>query len=240
MTDQPTICKTINKQEMNEEQRNRIVATLLHDPSVRQSVQLRRMMMANDPNAIHTLAESIRQTPYIDLTDDMLSQIINEIQRQYGDVAAIRLGNWADEDVVNRLVELNEYVRGRLARMLDKQERNIGWSIVGKIINAVFGNVPVITKGVRKALHESGCLQSLFTTNIHTLLVSVREFWNRHRTDIIRIADDMIVAGARDLGLGLPPEMAAIDLGILLLGEIIHLIYKELRYNQHNNVEHRN
>ena len=228
---------------MNEEQINRIVTSLLHDSSVRQSVQLRKMMIANDQDAIHALAESIRKTSrhaYANLTDDMLSQIVNEIQgEQYEGIAHITLDNWTD-DVINRLVDLHEYVRGRLARMLDKQERNIGWSIVGKIINAALGNVPVITKGVKKALHESGCLQCLFTTNIHTLLVSVREFLNRHQTDIIRIAEDMIVAGARDLGLGLPPEMGAIDLGILLLGEIIRLIYKELRYNQYTNVEHRN
>ena len=227
---------------MNDEQINRIIISLLHDMSVRQSVQLRNMMIANAPDAIHTLAESIRQThrhAYAELNEEMLSQIINDMWRQYGNVAAITLDDWANEDVLNSLVELHEHVRRRLARMLNKQERNIGWSIVGKIINAALGNVPVITKGVRKALHESGCLQCLFTTNIHTLLVSVREFWNRHRDDIIHIAEDMMVTGARDLGLGLPPDMVAIDLGILLLGEIIRIVYRELRYHQHNNVEHR-
>lgn len=243
MTDQLTICKTINKQEMNEEQINRIVTALLHDPSVRQSVQLRRMMIVNDTNAIHTLAESIRQTPrhtYANLTDDILSQIIDEIREQYGTIDGITLDDWANEDVVNRLVELHGYVRRRLGRMLDKQERNIGWSVAGKIINAVFGNVPVITKGVRKALKESHLLQYQYTNSIRTLLLSIREWWNMYRDDIVAIVGELSVNAAFDLGQGLTPQETAILLIPLLLTQIFRVIYKGLGRNNNNNVEQEN
>lgn len=228
---------------MNEEQRNRIVAALVHDPSAIQSVRLRRMMIANDPNAIHTLAESIRQTSrhaYAELNEEMLSQIINEIQgEQYEDIVNITPDNWTD-DVVNRLVELHEYVRGRLARMLDKQERNIGWSIVGKIINAAFGNVPVITKGVRKALKESNLLQYQHTNSIRTLLLSIRECWNQYHDNIIAIAGELAINAAFNLGQGLTPQETAILLIPLLLTQIFRAVYRELRRNNNNNVEQEN
>lgn len=228
---------------MNQEQINRVVATLAHDPSTIQSVRLRRMMIANDQNAIHTLAESIRQTPrhtYANLTDDILSQIIGEIREQYGTIDGITLDDWANEDVFNRLVELHGHVRRRLARMLDKQERNIGWGVVGKIINAVFGKVPVITKGVRKALHQSHLLQYECTDNIRILLQAIRDMWNAHYDDIIAIAGELAINAAFALGQGLTPQETAILLIPLLLTQIFRVIYKELGRNNDNNVEHEN
>lgn len=228
---------------MNQEQINRVVATLVHDPSAIQSVQLRRRMLTNDTIAIHTLAESIRKTPrhvYANLTNDMLSQIIDEIREQYGTMADITLDDWANEDVVNRLGDLHEYVRRRLAEMLDKQERNIGWSIVGKIINAVFGKVPVITKGVRKALHQSHLLQYECTDNIRMLLQAIRDMWNAHHDDIIAIAGDLAINAAFALGQGLTPQETAILLIPLLLTHIFRVINKELGRNNNNNVEYEN
>lgn len=228
---------------MNDEQINRIIISLLHDMSVRQSVQLRNMMIANAPDAIHTLAESIRQThrhAYAELNEEMLSQIINDMWRQYGNVAAITLDDWANEDVLNSLVELHEHVRRRLARMLNKQERNIGWSIVGKIINAAFGNVPVITKGVRKALKESHLLQYQYTNSIRTLLLSIREWWNRYRDDIVAIAGELAINAAFNLGQGLTPRETAILLIPLLLTQIFRAVYRELGRNNNNNVEQEN
>ena len=227
---------------MTEEQRNRIITSLLHDPSAIRTVQLRRMMIANNPDAIHTLAESIRQTPrhtYANLTDDILSQIITEIQRQYRDVANITLDDWTD-DVVNRLVDLHEHVRRCLAQRLNRNERNIGWSIVGKIINAAFGNVPVITKGVRKALNESHLLQYQYTNSIRTLLLSIREWWNMYRDDIVAIVGELSVNAAFDLGQGLTPQETVMHLIPLLLTQIFRAVYRELRRNNNNNVEQEN
>lgn len=229
---------------MNDEQINRIVATLAHAPSAVESVRLRRMMIANDQNAIHTLAESIRKTSrhaYVDLTDDMLSQIVNEIQgEQYEDIAHITLDDWADEDKVNRLAELHKHVREWLARMLHKNKKNIGWGVVGKIINAVFGKVPVITKGVRKALHQSHLLQYECTDNIRMLLRAIRDMWNAHHDDIRTIAGELAINAAFALGQGLTPQETAIFLIPLLLTQIFRAIYKELGRNNNNNVEQEN
>lgn len=227
---------------MNDEQINRIIISLLHDMSVRQSVQLRRMMSTNDPIAIHRLAESIRQTPrhaYAELNEEMLSQIINEIHGQYGDVANITLDDWTD-DVINRLENLHRYVRERLAEMLHKNKKNIGWSLVGKIINAAFGNVPVITKGVRKVLHQSHLLQYEFTDNIRMLLQAIRDMWNAHHNDIVAIAGELAINAAFNLGQGLTPQETAILLVPLLLTQIFRAVYRELGRNNNNNVEQEN
>ena len=171
----------------------------------------------------------------------MLSQIVNEIQgEQYEDIAHITLDDWANEDVFNRLVELHGHVRRRLARMLDKQERNIGWGVVGKIINAVFGKVPVITKGVRKALHQSHLLQYECTDNIRMLLRAIRDMWNAHHDDIRTIAGELAINAAFALGQGLTPQETAIFLIPLLLTQIFRAIYKELGQNNNNNVEQEN
>lgn len=228
---------------MNEEQINRIVAALAHDPSAVQSVRLRRMMIANDQNAIHALAESIRKTSrhaYANLTDDILSQIINDIRRQYRDVADMTLDDWADEDKVNRLAELHYHVREWLGRMLHKNKKNIGWGVVGKIINAVFGKVPVITKGVRKALHQSHLLQYECTDNIRMLLQAILDMWNAHHDDIIAITGELAINAAFALGQGLTPQETAILLIPLLLTQIFRVIYKGLGRNNNNNVEQEN
>lgn len=228
---------------MEQEQIKRIVDALLHDNPILQSMQLRAQIIGHDPNAIHSLAGSIQQSSrraYGNLTDDMLLQIIQEIQEKFGDVANITLDDWANEEVLRRLVDLHEYVRERLAMLLHKEKRQIGWGIVGKIINSVFGGIPVITPSVRKVLHQLNFLQYLNTDNIQVLLKAVGAFCNRHREEFIAIAADLIAHGVVELGVGASPKEQALVFAPILLTGIFRIIWSEIRYWRDGNQEHRN
>ncbi len=228
---------------MEQEQLERIITTLVHDQSVIQLVHNRVLEINQGRNAIdiQSLAMSIRQSSprvYSNLTDTMLTQIINEIQEYYGDVTNITLDDWNNDEVLQRLVDLHNYVRNRLAKLLHKENRQIGWGIVGKIIKAVFGSVPVITKGVREVLHNIGFLSCQFTQCIQTLLEAVRNFWNRNRDLIIECTSEIIIRGAFELGRGYTPLAVAIKLAPDILSILFLVCHREIRYWQNRNQEH--
>lgn len=207
----------------------------MHDQSVIQLVRNRILEINQGRNVIevHPLAESIRQSSprvYGDLTDAMLTQVINEIQEHYGDVANITLDDWENTKVVLHLVEMHNYVRKRLAELLHKEGRQIGWGIVGKIINAVFGNVPVITKGVREVLHQMGLLRHKYSDNIKCLLSAVADFFALHKADLDNIAIAVIAAIGPNLLLGIActPEALIAVVASIAFAEILQIVYAKM------------
>lgn len=223
---------------MEQEQLEKIITALIHDQSVIQLVRNRILEINQGRNVIevHPLAESIRQSSprvYGDLTDAMLTQVINEIQEHYGDVANITLDDWENTKVVLHLVEMHNYVRKRLAELLHKEGRQIGWGIVGKIINAVFGNVPVITKRVRKSLHEMGFLQYKYSDNIQCLLSAVADFFAQHKADLDTIAIGVIATVLPNLLLGIACTPQALIAAVLSIGISI-ILQKFVQIEQMN------
>ena len=118
-----------------------------------------------------------------------------------------------------------------------KKSRQINWSVVGKIISAVFGKVPVITKGVRKILKEAHLLQCQYTDNIHQLLLSIREVWLRYRDDIEQIIGILIINDAFQLGAGHTSQEIATILTPMLLTKIFEVIHNASHKDDtgHNN-----
>lgn len=222
---------------MKQEQIDRIIENIMHSQTMVQSVQEMAHRINHCPleELVHPLAESIRSHSrhvYAGLTDEMVLQIMNEIQDQFGDVAAITLDDWANKDLLDRLVELHEHVRRRLAGLLHKECRQIGWGVAGKIINGVFGNVPVITKGVRKVLHETDFLHHPNTKDIRLLLLAVSGFWNRNRGKIFESIVCIISQCAIDSGRGADPRDIALNLAPMALSVIFRIIYTEIEHFQ--------
>lgn len=223
---------------MNQEQIKNIVQSLRNDTQTQEIIALRGEILNNKLNAAHALAESIRKTSvrtYKDLEDNSVSLIISDIQNQFDEISHYRMDDWQSDEVLERMVSVHEYVRTRLAETIGCECQHIKWGIVGRIINAVFGNVPIITKGVRKALRESNLLSHQFTESIRTLLVSIRDLWQIYQNDIIDIVGELVINGCFYIGMNLTPQQIVINLAPLLLTNIFRVVSRSMRREQTHN-----
>lgn len=216
---------------MNEDVLQLIMADLMRNPRVLEICALRQMQGAEK---VHHIAESIRNNPharknYENLTDERLSEIIRELETLFGDLRYYTIEDWANENVVNQIAQAHQWLRHKLQELLDFK---IDWSVVTKIINAVFGNVPVISAALKRYLYESGCLQKPNTQNICLLLSGLHSFYNRNKDELFNILNDLLVHGAFNQGLGLPIEDNMIVLIPILLTGLNRIICNELNRNQ--------
>lgn len=212
---------------MNEDVLQLIMANLMRNPRVQEIRALRQMQGAEK---VHYLAESIRNNPharksYANLTDETLSAIISDLETLFGDLRYYTIEDWANENVVNQIAKAHLWLRHRLQRLLNFK---VNWSVVSKIMNAVFGNVPVISLSLKRYLYDSGYLQNPNTQNICLLLTGLHDFYNRNRDDLFNILNGLLVYGAFNQGLGLPIEENMIVLIPILLTGLNRIICNEL------------
>lgn len=216
---------------MNEDVLQLIMADLMRNPRVREICELRQMQGAEK---VHHLAESIRNNPrarrnYENLTDEKLNVIIRELETLFGHLHNCTIEDWANDNVVNQIAQAHLWLRLQLQKLLNFK---VDWSVVSKIMNAVFGNVPVISVSLKRYLYDSGCLQNPNTQDICLLLTGLHDFYNRNRDDLFNILNELLVYGAFSQGIGLPIEENLIVLIPILLTGISRIICNELNRNQ--------
>lgn len=217
---------------MNEDVLQLIMANLMRNPRVQEIRALRQMQGAEK---VHYLAESIRNNPharksYANLTDETLSAIISDLETLFGDLRYYTIEDWANENVVNQIAKAHLWLRHRLQRLLNFK---VNWSVVSKIMNAVFGNVPVISLSLKRYLYDSGYLQNPNTQNICLLLTGLHDFYHRNRNDLIIILNELLIHGMFNFGQGLDLESnLATLIPVLLVGLSSIVIGNELNRNQ--------
>lgn len=143
---------------------------------------------------IHALADSIRTNRhtrgcYAGLTDAMLERLIEELREEFYDLEGADIEIWNNPAAINRIAEAHIWVKNRLIEELNLS--NSSWGIVGQIINHVFGNIPVISYGLKKELHKAGYLCIMTTNDIRKLLQSLHNFYMANRDILQDIANRM-------------------------------------------------
>lgn len=208
---------------------------LVHRNVMRQldDMQCRVAFVGNEQDGIHQLVETIRNLSprmYVNLTDDIMTEIVTGIREIFPDVAHCTIDHYGDENCKQRIIELFEYVRDTLYERLHLEGKKPTLSIVSRVINMVFGNIPIITITLRKQLYSLGYLVDKVTESIKKVLDALYHFWHTPTVqDIVRnierilqpIIEQVIATTIAERVAGAIAREEIIDLRILILVAVI-------------------
>ncbi len=201
---------------------------LQNNPIVQRTIDLHNLFANNNDTAIPTLATQIRQNPhYAHLTDDMLSEIVAIMRERFPEAGNYTIENWADETVLDRLVALHEYVKTTLQERL--HINRVGWGVVSRIVNAVFGNVPVINQNLRRELHDLGYLYLQNTSRLHNIFCAIRDFWQEIAPFIVPMLGNLVIPALGDF-----IEEVLVQIAITLLKDVWNNYANRRDENQHD------
>lgn len=209
---------------MNEEQLREFAFAFLQNNRVNRF--LRRLQLPQDER-LRDLLDSIRNNRhtkgrYSGLNENMLCEIICQLREQFHDLEDISVGAWNNQQVVDRIAQAHFFVKNQLINKLEL--KNSSWSIVGQIINFVFGDIPVINNHLKRDMHEAGYLLQMQTTDIKKILSSIRNFYNANQEKIHSIIDkigELALSGIIDnLPLTFPKNML-ISIILMFIHELL-------------------
>lgn len=173
-----------NSYVMTEKQLRVYALTFLNNEDVRN--RLVKLSLSSEDRLLDLL-ETIRSNRYskgryAELTKDMLSDIVHQLQEHYYDLENMSIDVWNDQEVINRIAEAHFFVKKQLIEKLGL--KNSSWSIVGQIINYVFGNIPVINNSLKREMYRTGYLGIMQTNNLRKILTSIYNLYNANQDKI--------------------------------------------------------
>ena len=212
-----------------------IIGLVRQDVMQQLVVQNRVAFIRNEQDGIHQLVETIRNLSprmYVNLTDGIMAEIVVRMREIFPDVAHCTIDHYGDENCKQRIIALFEYVRDTLYERLHLEGKKPTLSIVSRVINMVFGNIPIITITLRKQLYSLGYLVDKVTESIEKVLDALYRFWRNPFVQIIvtAVVQELLYAIA-EIGI----QGGDINIHTIILRVAIQVIFRVLSQIHNNN-----
>ena len=117
-----------------------------------------------------------------------VSDIVKGMRNNFAGLAKIEVRDFGDPNHLGHLQELVGWIKQQLQVRLHCAINKIKLSAVSRIINAVFGNIPVFTKGLKRCLYKLGFLTHQYTENIGQCVQAIVNFLTQHWEDVLNTA----------------------------------------------------